>query len=157
MTKSEDLNELNDLFVKWDVNNDGTLSYEELKREMSDLTSILQISEADVEELMRNAGSNGDGFIDYNEFITATSDKQKLLNRENLVKVFSMIDANSDGSISKDELESVFGSAAFDQNGSIWQEILNSVDTDKDGQISYDEFNDHMVEVIRRNSQKRHW
>ena len=38
MTKSEDLNELNDLFVKWDVNNDGTLSYDELKREMSDLT-----------------------------------------------------------------------------------------------------------------------
>ncbi len=153
MTKSEDLNVLNDLFVKWDVNNDGFLSYEELKREMSNLTSILQMSEDDVVELMRNADSNGDGYIDYNEFITATSDKQKLINGENLVKIFAMIDTNSDGSISKDELESVFGSAAFDQNGSIWQEILNSVDTDNDGQISYEEFNDHMVEVIRRKSQ----
>ena len=70
--------------------------------------------------MLKNADSNNDGFVDYNEFITATSDKQKLLNKENLVKVFKMLDTDSDGKISKEELDSVFNTASFDSTGSIW-------------------------------------
>jgi len=37
MTKSSDLTELRNLFTQWDVNNDGELSFDELKQNMAEM------------------------------------------------------------------------------------------------------------------------
>lgn len=45
--------------------------------------------------------TNNDGRIDYGEFITAMTNKDRLLNEENLRIAFDIFDLNKDGFISK--------------------------------------------------------
>lgn len=146
------MSELSVLFKKWDSNNDGYLSFEELEENMTDLTQLFTLNEAEMRLMLKNADVNGDDRLDYTEFVTAAFDKQKLLNKENLDRVFKMIDANNDGKISREELQSVFGTAQLEDGEATWLEIMEQVDTDKDGFISYEEFNEHMFDVIRRRS-----
>ena len=84
MTKTEDLKDLHTMFMQWDTNNDGELSLEELKQNMTDITEVFSLQEADVMAMMKKADTNGDGRVDYSEFISAAFDKVKLLTEPNL-------------------------------------------------------------------------
>jgi len=148
------LNELSVLFKKWDSNNDGYLSFEELDQNINEITQLFANDENAVREMLKHADVNQDGRLDYTEFVTAAFDKHKLLNKKNLDRVFKMIDADGDGRISRQELQSVFGTAQLEGGEATWLEIMEQVDTDNDGFISYEEFNEHMFDVIRRNSMK---
>ena len=99
MTKTTDLKELNKMFVQWDTSQDGQLSYEELKENMAEISTLFQMDAPDVENLMRAADTNRDGQVDYTEFITAAFDKQKLLSQANIKRAFQMLDADGDGRI----------------------------------------------------------
>ena len=54
--------------------------------------------------MMRAADVNGDGHIDYAEFVSAAIDTTKLLSEPNLETAFKIFDTNGDGSISRAEL-----------------------------------------------------
>jgi len=92
MTKTEDLKDLHTMFTQWDSNNDGELSLEELKQNMGGITEVFNLQEADVISMMKKADSNGDGNVDYSEFIAAAFDKVKLLTEPNLLKAFKVLD-----------------------------------------------------------------
>ena len=66
--------------------------------------------------LIKGIDTDGDGRINYTEFITATFDREVLLSNKNLNTVFKIFDANGDGEISIDELKAVFsrGNASCD-------------------------------------------
>ena len=65
--------------------------------------------------------TNGDGKIDYTEFIAAAYQKDLLLSSKNLRSAFNMLDANGDGSLSKEELKQVFGGGHVSQRGEeVW-------------------------------------
>ena len=49
------------------------------------------------EQIMQRCDLNGDGKIDFNEFIQASIDKQALLNEENIKIIFNLLDLNQDG------------------------------------------------------------
>jgi len=46
---------------------------------MTEITTFFNLDEPDVTRMMEAADVNGDGQVDYTEFITAAFDKQKLL------------------------------------------------------------------------------
>jgi len=100
MTKTEDLGELREMFQKWDINNDGNLSHEEIKTNMAEITQLFSLNEPDILDLLHAADTNKDGNISYDEFLTAAFDKHKLVSEENLEKVFRILDIDGDGSIS---------------------------------------------------------
>ena len=52
--------------------------------------------------------TNGDGMIDYGEFISAASDREKMINEKNLTMLFALFDTDGNGVISVDELRAVF-------------------------------------------------
>ena len=54
--------------------------------------------------LMKSADLNGDGRIDYAEFIAAAYEKSLLLSQQNLRAAFNMMDVDGDGTLTKDEL-----------------------------------------------------
>ena len=60
--------------------------------------------EADWEKVINSIDMNNDGLIDYDEFMTAASNRCKLLNDQNLRNAFEVLDSSGDGFISAVEL-----------------------------------------------------
>ena len=79
MTEAEDLKELRTMFTKWDLDSNGYISQEELEQNIEEVCSVFNLDAPDVRQLMKRADSNGDGQVDYTEFLTAAFDKKKLL------------------------------------------------------------------------------
>jgi Ca2+-binding EF-hand superfamily protein len=59
---------------------------------MKKLQGNLLIKEAEIKELMNSLDKDGNGVIDYQEFITAAIDKVALLTTKNLTAAFQMLD-----------------------------------------------------------------
>lgn len=137
------------MFVKLDTDSNGFLTLEELEAGMQDIALIFHLEEPDVREMLRAADVNGDGRIDYTEFISAAFQKDMLLSTKNLQGAFRMFDADGDGTVSKEELKLVFGGGHVSQRGEqVWDEIMAEVDKNNDGVISYDEFENAMKYVL---------
>lgn len=62
----------------------------------------------DWETVIQAIDANKDGKVDYDEFMTAASDRSNLLNTDNLKAAFRVLDVNGDGKITLDELQIVF-------------------------------------------------
>ena len=60
--------------------------------------------EAEWEKVIYSIDTNNDGLIDYDEFMTAASNRVKLLNDQNLRNAFEVLDSSGDGFISAVEL-----------------------------------------------------
>lgn len=85
---------------------------------------------------MNAADVDGDGTIDYQEFLAATMHFSKVNKEEYLLKAFQHFDIDGSGYITRDEL--VQGLQGMN-SGDLTQ-ILEEVDKDKDGRIDYEEF-----------------
>lgn len=59
--------ELREAFSVFDKDHSGQISADELKSMMSSLGE--RLSDAEIQEMMREADTNGDGQIDFNEFV----------------------------------------------------------------------------------------
>jgi calcium-dependent protein kinase len=124
------------MFLKLDTNSDGFLTFDELEAGMQDIASVFQQEEPDVRAMLNAADSNGDGQIDYTEFLAAAFQKDILLSTQNLRTAFSIFDKDGDGSISKEDLKQVFGDRrALTRGESVWDEIMAEVDKNQDGKI----------------------
>ena len=49
------------MFVKWDINQDGFISIQELNANMQEVTNYFQLDAPDIIKMMRAADTNGDG------------------------------------------------------------------------------------------------
>jgi len=96
---------------------------------------------------MHSLDLNGNGAIDYTEFLTAAANKEDLLSDLNLRFAFNMLDKDKSGSISKNELRAMFETSEK-KDDALWNEIFAEVDKDGDGEITYDEFCASMNKVI---------
>ncbi|KAH9651760.1 calcium-dependent protein kinase 33 [Citrus sinensis] len=134
---TEEIQKLKQKFTEMDTDKSGTLSYDELKAGLAKLGSTLR--EVDVKQYMQAADIDGNGTIDYIEFITATMQRHKLERFEHLDKAFQYFDKDNDRYITVDELETAFKEYNMGDDATI-KEIMSEVDRDKDGRISYDEF-----------------
>ncbi|KAH9651739.1 calcium-dependent protein kinase 9 [Citrus sinensis] len=141
---TEEIQKLKEKFTEMDTDNSGTLTYDELKAGLAKLGSML--TEFDVKQYMQAADIDGNGTIDYIEFITATMQRHKLQRFENLYKAFQYFDKDNNGYITVDELGKAFKDYGMGDDATIAtiKEIMSEVDRDKDGRISYDEFRSMM-------------
>jgi len=140
-------------FSEYDTDNDGWISAEELKEGMKNILGW-DIDHHEAEQVLKAIDTDQNGQIDYNEFVKmyvndALLDlikNQKIANRltsEQVVEfkeAFDMYDHDRDGFISTEELKSVMSSMKLyptevQLKGMIW-----AVDTNKDGQIDFEEF-----------------
>ncbi|WOK91855.1 calcium-dependent protein kinase 19 [Canna indica] len=133
----EEIKGLKQMFTNMDTDKSGTITYEELKTGLARLGS--KLSEAEIKQLMDAADVDGDGSIDYIEFITATMHRHKLEREEHLYKAFQYFDKDNSGFITRDELESAMMKHGMGDADTI-KEIISEVDKDNDGRINYEEF-----------------
>jgi len=81
---------------------------------------------------------DGDGEIDFTEFISAAFDKRSLLTQDNLDAAFKTFDADGNGRITKSELKAVFATGkAQKATEEVWEKIMQDVDKNGDGEIDY--------------------
>lgn len=87
----EDRHEMLSAFQKWDKNNDGVLSRDEIFEGYKEIYGEVKALE-EVDDIMKSIDLDGDGSIDYNEFLVATINRTKMINDANLEAAFKMFD-----------------------------------------------------------------
>lgn len=143
MTK-EDRNELLDLFRQFDTNGDGVLSKHEVMEGYKAYLGDVE-AEKEAERIMQEVDLDKSGTIDYNEFILAALNRQKVLNKEKLEATFKMFDKDGNGKISADEIRSILGNT---NEKSAMDAIINEVDVNGDGEVSLIEFKEMMLKFL---------
>ncbi|XVF51396.1 hypothetical protein PTKIN_Ptkin04bG0182000 [Pterospermum kingtungense] len=133
----EEIIGLKEMFKSMDTDNNGTITFEELKAGLSKLGT--KLSESEVKQLMEAADVDGNGTIDYMEFITATMHMNRMEREEHLYTAFQYFDKDNSGYITMEELEQALRRYNMGDEKTI-KEIIAEVDTDRDGRINYDEF-----------------
>lgn len=99
-------------------------------------SSGTRIKESELLAIMDAADVDGDGSIDYQEFLGATLHLSKVNKEEYLMKAFQHFDKDNSGFITRDELiEGLKGMGTIDL-----ENIIDEVDKDNDGNINYEEF-----------------
>ncbi|KAG8634775.1 hypothetical protein MANES_17G083700v8 [Manihot esculenta] len=133
------LEELEQVFKKFDVNGDGKISSSELGSIMSSLGH--QANEEELRKMITEFDADGDGFIDFQEFVqlnTQGVDTDEVL--ENLKDAFSVYDIDGNGSISAEELHKVMASLGEDCSIAECKKMISGVDSDGNGMIDFEEF-----------------
>ncbi|XP_010430219.2 PREDICTED: calcium-dependent protein kinase 19 [Camelina sativa] len=149
--KEEELKGLKTMFANMDTDKSGTITYDELKSGLEKLGS--RLTETEVKQLLEDADVDGNGTIDYIEFISATMNRFRVEREENLFKAFQHFDKDNSGFISRHELETAMKEYNMGDDAMI-KEIISEVDADNDGSINYQEFCNMMKKSCSSKSQQ---
>lgn len=127
-------------FQLMDTTNKGKINIDELRVGLHKLGH--QIPDSDLHILMEAGDIDKDGYLDYGEFVAISVHLRRMGNDdEHLLKAFKFFDKNKTGYIEMEELRDAL---ADELEPTCEEEVINAimhdVDTDKDGQISYEEF-----------------
>ena len=140
LTQNE-IEELNKNFQEIDDNNDGKLTLEEIKQAVNKNKNI---NIEHIEEIFKSIDTDGSGSIEYTEFISASLDKSLYLQKEKLKDAFGLFDVDHNGKISNVEIAKILG---MDKRSKEINKIIEKYDTNKDGEIDFDEFYQMMQEL----------
>ncbi|CAN1326741.1 Calcium-dependent protein kinase 21 [Linum perenne] len=92
-----------------------------------------------MKKLALKADVDGNGTIDYSEFISATMHRYRLEKNEHLYKAFQHFDKDGSGYITREDLTNAMVQYGIGDEAGM-KGIMDEVDTDNDGRINYDEF-----------------
>ncbi|GLT37379.1 hypothetical protein SLA2020_116980 [Shorea laevis] len=125
-------------FKLMDTGNKGKINIDELKAGLQKLGH--SIPDADIQILMEAGDVDRDGYLDYGEFVAISVHLRKMGNDEHLKKAFEFFDKNQSGYIEIEELRDALVDEVDTNSEEVISAIMHDVDTDKDGRISYEEF-----------------
>ncbi|CAD8065639.1 unnamed protein product [Paramecium sonneborni] len=138
ISKKEEKQKFLEVFKSLDKNRDGLLSQEEILQGMLSVQMDKIESQLLVKEIMDKIDTNRSGRVDFTEFLTASIIQEKQLFKESLRNAFRLFDLDGNGSISRLEVQEIFGGIQIENTA--WQDILASCDNNQDGLIEEEEF-----------------
>ncbi|XP_058195648.1 probable calcium-binding protein CML18 [Rhododendron vialii] len=139
-----DMDELKEVFNKFDANGDGKISFTELVDVMKALGSGSSTDD-DVKKMMDEIDTDRDGFISLDEFAdfwskgSATAFGSGAASAE-LKEAFELYDQDKNGLISAAELHQILTRLGEKCSVEDCGRMIKSVDSDGDGYVSFDEF-----------------
>jgi len=126
------IKELREMFLALDTDGDGILTGEEIKVGL-DKAGFTEVP-GEIMQILDGVDSDGNGVIDYTEFLAASLDKQIYTQEDACWSAFRVFDRDGDGKISMEELQHVL------KNDPSLAEALQQYDRDGDGSIDFEEF-----------------
>jgi calcium-dependent protein kinase len=140
INQDKEIKELRSYFKIIDKNLDGRISINDLVDQFSRL-----IGEEDAIEVVQRLFIllDKNDYIEFEEFLLASLDKDLLLSEKNLTTVFKLIDYNQDGKICNFDLKSILK----DTNNQEINRIISEHDQNKDGILDFSEFKEMMMKL----------
>lgn len=129
----EDTDSLKRVFIALDSDNDGKLSKEDLE---ANFRETFPAESEDVERIMSSIDCDGNGYIDFHEFLMATLNWKQILTTEVMENAFKAFDADGNGEIRVRELRAMLEGEQEVDSG-VWTEVLQDVDMDGNGAVSF--------------------
>ena len=142
----EHLQKLRNIFYKIDLNMDGKLSKEELFTAYKE--AKINITKEELNRIIKCMDFDGNGYIEYEEFIRVTLPKEQLFTDINLKNAFDLFDKDKNGTISMDEIIEVIGTE-LDKNAV--EELKKEVHYDGDKEIDFKHFKEFMLGLKDKN------
>lgn len=147
LLSKQERNEMIELFQKFDINNDGQLSKDEINEGFKSILGELE-AKVEVERIFRDMDIDKSGYIDYNEFVIAASNRVKVFNKEKLELCFNSFDTDGNGFITREEIKAMFvGISETPEGSKMLDSIISQVDENNDGRISKDEFKNMILNM----------
>ena len=140
------------LFNQIDVDDDGKINKDELFKGLKSRLNNKNLKK-DVDLIFKNLDMNGNGYIEYEEFVRAAVNKNIFLKEEILEFAFKFFDKDNSGEITLNEIKEVFLNSVVkrSEEENSFKKIILEVDKDRDGKISYKEFEIMMKKLISQN------
>ncbi|KAJ9522392.1 hypothetical protein QJQ45_008319 [Haematococcus lacustris] len=130
-----DVKRLRELFAAMDTNNDGRIDSQDLHNALEKVGAA--IAESEMQELFHASDIDGTGQIDYEEFIAAMLDSNRVARRKEAVrKSFEELDKDGDGFITAEDLVKVMPRGSSIE---LAREMVEEVDRNGDGRVDYNE------------------
>lgn len=139
--RGDHLKQLRDIFTRFDMDSDGSLTHLELAALLRSLG--LKPEGDQIHALLSKIDSNGNGSVEFDELVDAIAplmSDQALVNQEQLLDVFRSFDRDGNGYISAAELARSMARMGQPLNFCELTEMMRVADTDGDGVISFNEF-----------------
>jgi len=148
MTTDSEKNEFREVFQNLDTKNDGFLSREELiegfKRFMGE-----NEAEQEAEKLLERLDNNRSGYLEYSEFLIGVLNVKQMLSRPKLESAFKVLDKDASGQISIEDFKAIFSTCSADLTDDDWRIMVEEFDLNKDGQMTFDDFQSMMLQICK--------
>lgn len=133
----EQLNRLKKIFYKIDLNLDGKLSKDELETAFKEAGMEMQNDQ--LNKVIESIDFDGNGYIEYEEFIRVTLPKDKLFTEANLKTAFDMFDLDKNGTISLNEFKEILGLGKI-KDKNVNKELLKEIPIKGNEEITFEQF-----------------
>jgi calcium-dependent protein kinase len=130
---NDEISALKDVFLKIDVNNDGTLTLQELDECLENAHFHPTIT-ADLKKLREELSLSGEDSINWREFIASMIDKNSIVTEDNLRMVFAHFKKSDPDYLLVSDIAELVGGEKHAL------EIMKKVDANNDGRIDFAEF-----------------
>lgn len=135
----EQIAEFKEAFSLFDQDGDGTITAVELGTIMQSLGQ--NPTQAELQDMINEVDADGNGSIDFPEFLTMMAKKMKDIDSVHEIKeAFRVFDKEGKGYISAAELRNVMTNLGEKLTDEEVDEMIREADIDGDGQINYEEF-----------------